>query len=145
MINTTFPTTVKIKILTVVLLIICCNFKNKLSSSIKTFIVVTNYDFVMLENGQFVNIQDSFKLSYFESFILYQTPRIYDVTKPIIKGDTIYEKVISSRIGYDCFIYKRNDSFGYRFDSLGADNSRLFSVDSFLEKQKRKTQLFTSC
>lgn len=121
--------------LTMVVLIICCNSKNKLPGAIKTFSVITNYDFVMLENGQFINIQDSFKVSYYQNFILYQFPRIYEVSIPIIKGDSIYEKVISSRIGYDCFIYKNNDSVGHRLDSLDADNSRLFSVDSFLVKK----------
>lgn len=121
--------------LPMVLFMIWGNCQNKLPGAIKSYTVVTSFDFVTLENGEFINTQDSFHVTYYQNFILYMVPKVYTFSTVTIKGDTIHEKLVSSRIAYNYFVYKNSDNFGYRFDSLEAESSQVFSVDSFLEKE----------
>ena len=110
----------------------CSATKKHSNQPLRTITIVTNYDLVMIDNGELIHIEDSFRVSYYQDLILYQVPYLYEVTKPIFKNDTIEEKIISSEIRYRYFIYKTNNPLGYKYDSLNALSNRLFSVDSFL-------------
>lgn len=121
----------------------CSTIKKNSNQSLKTITIVSNYDFVMIDNGAFIHVEDSFIVSYYQDLILYQVPYTYEVTKPTVKNDTIEEDVINSEIKYKYFIYKANSTTGYKYDSLNALSSRLFSVDSFLAaKAFAKSKLY---
>ncbi len=110
----------------------CSAIKKNSNQPLKTITIVANYDFVMVDNGSFIHVEDSFIVSYYQDLILYHVPYTYEVTKPTVRNDTIEEKIISSEIRYKYFIYKAGRSTGYKYDSLNALSNRLFSVDSFL-------------
>jgi len=110
----------------------CSAIKKNRNQSPRTITVITNYDFVKLDTGEFIHIEDSFKVSYYQDLILYHVPYTYEVTKLFVKNDTIEEQIISSEIRYKYFIYKGNHPVGYKYDSLSALNNQAFSIDSFL-------------
>jgi hypothetical protein len=139
MINLLYNTTVKSAFrdfMTMVLFLSYCNSVNKNSyKSIKTITIITNLDFVMVDKGELIHVEDSFRVFYYQDLILYQVPQIYEVTHPLVRNDTIEEKIISSEIRYKYFVYKVTSPFGYKYDSLSARSRQLFSVDSFLSSK----------
>jgi len=139
MINFFYNTIVKFVFLvfmTMVLFLSYCSAVNKHTyKPIKAITIIANLDFVTVDKGEFIHVEDSFKVLYYQDMVLYQVPQIYEVTQAVVRNDTIEEKIISSEIRYKYFVYNATSPFGYKYDSLSAQTHDLFSIDSFLSSK----------
>ena len=110
----------------------CSSTEKNGKQALRTITIIANYDFVMVDKGEFIHVEDSFSVTYYKDFILYQVTETYEVVMPILKNDTVEEKIISSEVRYKHYVYKANSPRGYKYDSLKALTNRGFTVDSFL-------------
>lgn len=123
-------------------IIACGSLRKRPSDLSKTIIVNIHCDFVRLYDHEFVHVDDSFKISYFNDLILYQIPYGFDSSIFIKKHDTMEEKIVKEEVRYRFFVYKAGRPTGYRFNSIEARDPQLFSVDSFLNAKAFASALF---
>lgn len=78
-------------------------------------------------DGSMEVIRDSFYMSYYEDYVICQSP-----VKVFHENDTA---IIDSSIRYQCFVFKKGNEYGKWFDSVGDPKYMKCKVDSILKKK----------
>jgi hypothetical protein len=122
----------------------CASINHK-SNYAETIKITTDFDFFMVSSGELVNIKDSFKIIYYNDFIVYEIPITQSLSKVTFKENVQHEELLSTKIENKYFVYKPGQKSGFKFDSLTAVASAKFSVDSLLQnKSFQSTNFFNS-
>ncbi len=105
------------------LLITCSSENIKKGNKIRRIDMLYNIPIVKL-NGELQNIADSLSTFYYKGIILYKFPFTYSSED----ANTIK----SQEIRFKYFIYQKEKSYGYYYDSINARSFRKMKVDSLL-------------
>jgi hypothetical protein len=92
---------------------------------------------VSTENFSLSTFEDSMEIYYYNNLVLYQFNHPYDIRKVTFdtSGNFMHENIIQEGIRNSYFIYQKGDLYGFRYDSITAQTSHRFLVDSFLNKK----------
>ena len=121
----------------------CSTFK-KGDNDLRSINLIHKWDLVTVEDGQLISASDTLTIYYFQNLVLYKIPYTNEVSNVTTdkNGDVIDEKLMESETKYKYFIYEKDSSFGFKYDSINAKNNRRFSIDSFLTQKAFKGASF---
>lgn len=108
-------------------LIILCSFikKTKKNEIIKTYLC---YSFpVFKSDASYFLIYDSIALIQYKNYMLFEFKDIYT-----LQNDTA---IVKKTINYKYFLLKKNELYGFYYDSLNTDICKKFKKDSILSKK----------
>lgn len=114
-------------------LITSCQYQNYGSEYINKFILTYNLPVVKL-TGELQNVTDKLIIYTKNDLTVYAFPYHYSIDDG--------NKLIFEEIKFKYFMFKKNELFGYYFDSLKSQNPRKMNVDSLLNEKAFKANNF---
>ncbi len=104
----------------------CSTIKDNYTDNVTKIYLTFNMPVVKLD-GELINVEDSLCIYYYKNYVLYQLPNHFSLENE--------NKVILQEIRYNYFIYRKNDKYGYEFNSLNDSVGEKRVVDSLLSKK----------
>jgi hypothetical protein len=110
----------------------CTDYKDK-GDNLASIELFHKIELVKPGNGELVSFKDSVIIYKQGVYTVYKHPVLNIVTNAVMNKaqDTVREDIVEQSVTYRYIIYKRNNTYGFLYDSLNTIKPKRISIDSF--------------
>jgi hypothetical protein len=129
-----------------VILLYCGVTKRDNSPQMRVINLIHHLQLVNTDDGKLLDLIDTLNIFYNGDIIIYAVPHSRETSNLTFdkKGNQNNEKLLKRETLYTYFIYKKNDSLGFKYDSISDSRKKEFAVDSFLNLKAFRNAVFYS-
>jgi hypothetical protein len=105
-------------------------------TDMSAYSVNINWDIIMIEDGSYFNLKDTFTIVKKNDTYMYIISIPYeDSYITYNKADSIVDEKVKRGVHYNYYIFNRSGESGIKYDSLNAKTGVKFSTDSFINSK----------